>query len=667
MLARFFARTLGVFGLVLAVGALAARPLHAQVTIIVGTVTDPTGKPVAGARVEAFSIETEVTRPATTNDKGQYRIIFNDGGAEYRISIKAIGKSPAIYNVMQQTDDDRIILNVNLGEQATKLQDLVSNAARRPNADQEENRVTAGESTRSISGDQALRLPIDASDLAAIAALAPGVILTAGTDSTAATFSVAGQSAESNTYVVNGMTTSNSTVPPDAVRNTRVITNTYDVSRGNFSGGMVSVTTKGGSNRVSGSLSSNFQNQSLAWGGNTGNSFGAGQTNERIGGGFGGPLHRDHTFLFGSFNFTRQVSPLTSLVEADPTTLARLGATPDSVAKFEQVVDGYGLTARAGNIASNSSNNSFQGVTRFDWFAGTAHTITFTGQVRLNSREPQRIGSTQLPQVGGTSTGNSASGTMAILSRFSNGMLNSFRGSASFNDSKSAPYLYVPVGRVTNYSEVDSGQTTFTTLGFGGNAGLPNHNNTRSYEAENDLSLISPMGAHRWALGLYANASTFNQDVTNNQYGTYVYNSLSDFENNIPSSFTRTLQPSTRTGTLLNEAVYLSDAWRVRSGSSRPGTTTGGTQGAGATGGQGGGGFGGRGGGGFGGRGGGFGGRGGGGFGGPGANNGGNLQLSYGVRLEHSSYLGAPARNDAVYNEFGIDTHRLPSEWYVSP
>ncbi|MGH7594371.1 MAG: carboxypeptidase-like regulatory domain-containing protein, partial [Gemmatimonadales bacterium] len=262
MLVGLHPRMAGGFALLLAFTTLPVRPLHAQggngVDIIVGTVTDAAGKPVAGAVVEVFSIETEVTRTGKTNDKGQYRIIIDAGGgqSQYRISIKAIGKSPAIYNVARQPDDDRIILNVKLGETAVKLQDLVANSARRPNPDQNENRVTAGESSRSISGDQAMRLPIDASDLAALAALAPGVVLTTGTDSTAATFSVAGQSAASNTYVVNGQTTTSSSVPQDAVRSTRVLTNSYDVARGNFSGGMVSVTTKGGGNRVTGSLSS---------------------------------------------------------------------------------------------------------------------------------------------------------------------------------------------------------------------------------------------------------------------------------------------------------------------------------------------------------------------------------------------------------------------------
>ena len=659
MLVRWFVRTTTALALLLALAAVAVRPLEAQggnnVDIIVGTVSDASGKPVAGAVVEAFSIETEVTRHATTNDKGQYRIIIDAGGgqSQYRISVKAIGKNPAIYNVARQSDDDRIVLNIKLGETAVKLQDLVANAARRPNPDQNENRVTAGESSRSISGDQAMRLPIDASDLAALAALAPGVILTTGTDSTAATFSVAGQSAASNTYVVNGQTTSSSSVPQDAVRSTRVITNSYDVARGNFAGGMVSVTTKGGGNRVTGSLSSGLQSPDLAWGGNTSNAFGAGNTRENFGAGFGGPLKRNVTALFGGFQFNRSLNPVPSLDIANNATLSRLGASPDSVNKFIELVQATGLTSQAGAISSTRSTDQFTSVLRFDWNAGQVHVITFTGQLNLNGTDPQSIGSTSLPQVGGNNTGNTGSGGLQVTSRFNNGMVNAFRGGYSVVNSNSTPFLFVPVGRVTNYSPLDSGGIAVNTFGFGGNAGMPRTSNTKTLEFTNELSLISPAGAHRWALGFYGNKQDITSDVTSNRYGTFTYNSLADFQNNLPASFTRTLVPSTRAGSVMNEAVYLSDAWRPRIGGS---SNNNGNGGGGA----------GSGGGGFGGFGGGRGGRGGG-FGGPGANGGGNLQLSYGVRVEHSSYTGAPAENAAVFNEFGVHTSVLPSELYVSP
>jgi hypothetical protein len=663
MLVRLSARVTAVFALLVALVATATRPARAQggnLTIIVGTISDASGKPVPNALVEAFSIETEVTRSGKSNDKGEYRIIFNDGGAEYRISVKAIGKDPAIYNVTQQSDDDRIVLDIKLGERAVQMQDLVANTARRPNIDALNDRPTAGEQARSLSGDEALRLPIDASDLAALAALAPGVILTSGTDSTAATFSVAGQSAASNTYTVNGLTTSSSSVPQDAVRTTRVITNSYDVARGNFSGGMVSVTTKGGSNRVSGSVTSSLQNPTLAWGGYSGDQFGAANTREVLSAGFGGPIKRNKTFLFGSFQYNRQVQPIASLAVADATTLGRLGASPDSVSKFAGLVDATGLTARAGTISSNGTNDNFNSIFRFDWDPGQVNVVTFTGSAAFSNRDPQSIGQTSLPQVGGSTNTHNISGVLQIASRFSTGIINQFRVGYTDNRSNATPFLYAPAGRVTNYSPLDSGLAV-TTFAFGGNSGLPRTSQTRSVEGTDEVSLISPAGAHRYALGLYTDDQQFTQNSTNNQYGTFTYNSLADFASNVPSAFTRTLQPSIRTGDSYNEAVYLTDAWRIRlskKATNGAAPANGGNSGRGGGFGGGGGGFGGRGGGGFGGGRGGFGG---------GASGSGNLQLNYGVRVEHSSYGGAPATNQTVLDEFHVDTHVLPTETYVSP
>jgi hypothetical protein len=643
------------------VATLASRPAAAQggnVDIISGAVTDQAGKPVPNATVEALSIETDVTRKTMTDAKGHYILFFNDGGGQYRVTARAIGHSPFIQNVSRQPDDDRITLDISLGAQAVRLQDLVANANRRPDLSGND-RPTAGETSMFITGDQAMRLPIDASDLASLAALAPGVIFTAGTDSTAATFSVLGQGADANSYQINGMTTSSTTVPQDAVRTARVITNTYDVARGGFAGGQVSVTSKGGSNRVSGSMSSRFQNQDLSWGGSTSNVFQSGSTNEQVGVGFGGPLKRNKTFLFGSLQVNRRLSPLASLNLADDATLLRLGASPDSVSQFTSKVGELGLTGLAGNIDPNRTNDQLHSLNRFDWNMGQSHIITVSASFGVNAQDPTRIGATQLQQVGGNTNATNGSLSVQVASRVGR-WVNQFRGGGSINDSHSDPFLVAPVGRVTNQSTLDSGQIAVTTFGFGGNAGLPQHNNAGNVEFTSELSVLPGNATHRFAMGLYAFGSHFNQDVTNNRYGTYTYNSLADFENNVPSQFTRTLQPTIRAGGAWNEAVYLSDAWRPRSTRRGRGADSAGAAGRDGSGGSRGGGGGGGGRGGRGGRG------GGGGFGTTGGGNT-NFQLIYGVRLEHSSFTGAPALNDSVFHEFGVRTDQLPSEVYVSP
>ncbi len=632
MFSRLFARIAGVVGLLLAITLLAAGPLTAQgnVDYILGTITDATGKPVAGAGIEALSLELQVTKKTTTNDKGKFSLVFNEGGGQYRITVRAIGKLPMIQNVTRQADDDRIVFNVKLGEQATRVQDLVARAASRPDPNALD-RPTPGSTERNMTADQASRLPIDASDLATLASLAPGVIFTGGTDSTGSSFSVAGQSAESNSFVIDGLTSASGSVPADAIRSTRVTTNTYDVSRGGFSGGQVSATTRGGSNRTAGTLSGNFQNQNLALGG-TQTVFGSGNTTENLGAGFGGPIKKDKLFLYGSFNVNRGISPIATLDLADPTTLSRLGASADSVNKFISLVNQTGYTTAVGAIDPNRTNDRIQALSRFDWNAADRSTVSLSWSLGVTTSDPFRTSTTSLPQVGGNQKGSSGGVSLSTITRMNVDLTNEFRAGFSYNNSSSDPFLSVPSGRVTNYSTLDSGRIATTTLGFGGNSGLPTHNNTKSIQATNTLS-FTPSGSHRFQLGLGFDRSTFDQDVTSNRFGTYSYNSLADFQNNIPSTFTRTLSPTVWNGSANNESVFLSDVWR--SGASRSAGNTGGA----------------------GGRGGGFG----------GGSGSGNLQVTAGVRVERSGYGGAPALNQDVETKFGVRTDQLPSELYVSP
>src|SRR2546428_12875684 len=95
------------------------------------------------------------------------------------------------------------------------------------------------------------------------------------------TFSVAGQRPTANRITLDGLSFGGAMVPQDAVRSTRVVTNSYDVARGQFSGGLVASTTRSGTNVTQGAFTYNGRDRALAWGGVTASPFKIGRASCR--------------------------------------------------------------------------------------------------------------------------------------------------------------------------------------------------------------------------------------------------------------------------------------------------------------------------------------------------------------------------------------------------
>ncbi|HMI58918.1 MAG TPA: carboxypeptidase regulatory-like domain-containing protein [Gemmatimonadaceae bacterium] len=595
--------------LALALSLLASMRLYAQVgsttDILTGVVTGPDSKPLAGATVDAMAVDGQITRHAQTGANGRYTILFPDGGGQYRVTVRLIGMAPLAFVVNRQADEDRLVRDVSLSPTSAKLQEVTVTARRRTPRDGQ----TPGATGRNLSGDQAERLPIDASDLAGLAALAPGVVPIGATDSTSTAFSVAGQRPTANNITLDGLSFGGGSIPQDATRTTRIITNTYDVARGQFSGGQVATTTKGGTNSPAGSFSYSLRDRALEWGESSNGSFGGASTQNQLGGGFGGPIIKDKLFLFASAQGRWRSDDLASLLSANPATLSRLGVASDSVARFLALVNGQGVPALEGQVGDDRATSASSALARMDYIINDSHSLMIRADWRLNSQDPTRISAYSLPMGGGTMRDQGGGLMAALTSHFGSTVINEGRAYASIDDRSSSPFLALPAARVQISSNVADSALGITTLGFGGSPSLPQTANTKSLEISDELSWLPGDASHRIKLGGLLNASRFDQDVTNNREGVFTFNSLADLENDQPASFSRTLAPAERSGSAVNPALYLGDTWRKSSA----------------------------------------------------------LQLSYGVRLEGSTYGGAPALNTTVDSAFGLRTNDFPSEIHLSP
>ena len=583
--------------------------LGATTDIITGTIIGPDSAPIAGVQVLVTSLETGITRTKTTNDRGQYTLLFPDGGGQYRIVTRFIGMAAQELVLARVADEDRLIADFALSAAPTRLSTVTTQATPQRPRPGENERPTPGSTGRTLSGEQLVRLPIDPSDPNAVALLAAGVVDIAGSDTTTAGFSVAGQRPDQNQITLDGLTFEDAAVPQEAVRTTRVVTSTYDVARGQFTGGLVQSTTRGGTNDRTGSVSYSLRDPRLQWSDESDDpsAFGQGFTQHQLSGGFGGPIIENKLFYHGSLQLRRRENPLQSLLGADELTLGRLGADPDSIARFLELLPGYGLPSSIAGVPDDQLSDNLSGVLRVDYQLSEDHSLMLRGNVQGSLREGSRTGALSVPSYGGEESGSGA-GVMASLSSVLGQFLNEGRIFYSRSERSGDPYLLLPAGRVRVSSALDGGGITASTLGFGGNPGLPNEGAGTQLELTDELSLLG-IGGHRFKLGGLLNYTSFSTASTSNQYGTFTFNSLGDFAANTPASFTRTLTPREREGAALSSALYLGDTWRK----SRA------------------------------------------------------IQLTYGVRLEHSTFLDAPAYNPRVYELFGRRTDELPSEIHLSP
>src|SRR4051794_38595080 len=100
-------RIVGIFCWLFAAGAYAQI---ATVTSLVGTVSDSSGKAIAGARITATEVATQDKYSATTNDDGNYRIDFvrvgtYDVAAEYA-GFKTLRHTGSVVNINQIVRND---------------------------------------------------------------------------------------------------------------------------------------------------------------------------------------------------------------------------------------------------------------------------------------------------------------------------------------------------------------------------------------------------------------------------------------------------------------------------------------------------------------------------------------------------------------------------------
>jgi hypothetical protein len=299
---------------------------------VLGYVRDASGAALPNATVSLVNQETKAIVTAKTNAQGSYE--FTDvkiGG--YQVTAEADGFEVSTTQSFLVTVNARQRVDVSLKIGSTTETVTVDGAAAQLETDSSERGQVIG--TREVQN-----LPLNGRAYADLSALVPGVrrnILENTTDSSRdASFDVNGQRSEFNNFLLDGLDNnaygtsnqgfSNQAIPPspDAISEFRVETDNYSAEYGRSAGAVINVSILSGTNHFHGKAYDYLRNTVL----NAIGPFtpphnpltGAAQKptliRNQFGGTFGGPIWKDHTFFFGDFEGTRQVTstPMTATV-----------------------------------------------------------------------------------------------------------------------------------------------------------------------------------------------------------------------------------------------------------------------------------------------------------------------------------------------------------------
>ena len=272
-----------------------------------GTVHDASGAALRGAIVTAKNTDKGIERITKTNDSGDY-VIPQLPAQTYAITVSADGFQPRTYKdfVLQVDQEARLDATLSVGSVSQEV--TVTAAA--PLIQSEDS------SNGAVIDEQKIKeLPLNGRNFWQLAQLNPNVSNPVSGSSLSARggFNIAGNREEVNNYLLDGVddndwTTGQPTVRPsvDAIREFRVLTGVYEAEYGQKAGGQIILTTKSGSNNIHGTLFEFYAEPNLA----AENYFNAGNppTRNQFGGSVSGPIRKDRTFFFASYEGTRSKS-----------------------------------------------------------------------------------------------------------------------------------------------------------------------------------------------------------------------------------------------------------------------------------------------------------------------------------------------------------------------
>ena len=559
----------------------------AQNAQIAGIVTDPEGRPVANASVVLLQEGTNLKRQAQTNSSGEYAAPFlPDGSYQIRIAVTGFAPAEQEHIALQTGQQARVDFQLKVGSAADAVTVSASGSGLQ----------TETSSVQTVIDRQfAASLPLNGRSFDTLFLLTPGV--TPSPTNNQGSYAVNGQRTEGNQYYIDGVSANiagsntaanrsggvlglggtsstsgtNALLSTDALQEFQVQTGSYAPEYGRTPGGQFDITSRAGTNQWHGTAYDYLRNDALDANNWINDNLAIPRQPERqndFGGVFGGPIRRDRTFFFFSYEGLRLVQPETFVtsVPSAATRAAAPAAVQPILSLFPQTtgtdIPGTGLANY--NSVSSSPSHIDATALRIDH--------QFGDKLRLFARYDHA------PSSGTNPNGITQQARQYRLETFTAGLTyvpranltNELRYNYSLSAATTQELLPPDADQNANFAAFLPGFTPARgyiqdELSFGGQFsyvvwGLNSGNTQTQWNVVDKLALVE--GKHQLGFGV-----DYRQ-ITSDRLGfpglvTYLFTSLNDLlaDRISSSSFSASAASVYRLPVL---GLYAEDTWRVR-------------------------------------------------------------------------------------------------------
>jgi outer membrane receptor protein involved in Fe transport len=525
---------------------------------ISGVITDDSGAALPGVTVTATSTTTGVSRTAVTNATGNYQVALLPP-AMYDVTAELSGFQPVKRTkvVVNVGSDVTIHLKLKVG-----VSETVTVTASTPVIETSKSEVSSVVNEKAIQS-----LPVNGRNFIDFVLTTPGVVR----DTRLGDISFAGQRGTLNSLVVDGANNDNTffgqTVgrtgsgrapyqfSQDAVKEFQVNNNAYSAEYGRAGGAVINVVTKSGTNEYHGTAFDYYRDKNL----NANNYINTIQNPPRAkspyhydqyGFTFGGPIIKDKHFFFANWDRQRNSTPNLVVLGG-----GRISSFPTDAASQAALAT---LTALAGDYTQQQNQDVYLLKTDHELMANNHLSLRFNRQ-RFHGVNYENGSITNSVQH----TGNSNVFTDSLSAVWDTTATGSF-----FNEVRAQYLKDSEPGEANNANpEAIIRQGGNVVLTIGRNSFSPRETTIKRHQIADTATYV--LANHTIKGGFDYSKDDILNYFPGNFFGAYVFNSLADFQNNKPLSFTQAFAGTGTTGPTTNPnlketALFIQDEWHLR-------------------------------------------------------------------------------------------------------